>query len=106
MSWGELLDITPGMFLALNRENRKVEESRTMDFRFLATVISKTVYAVMGAEGQDYMPEAVVPVKHVPDKFSAVISIDDTREWFKGLADAAKARENLGKSSIDTSQTA
>ena len=108
MSWEELLDITPGMFLALNRERRKREESRTMGFRFLATVISQTVCGIMGGEGQNFMPDTddPAPVSHEPDKFSSAISIDDTRDWFKGLADAAKAKEQLGKTGIDPGKAA
>jgi hypothetical protein len=100
MSWDELLDITPGMFLALNRQFEKIEESRAMGYRFLATVISHTVCGVMGGKGQSFMPEAEDPAanpSHELDEFSGAISIDDTRDWFKGLAEQAKARENIGK---------
>lgn len=100
MSYEELLEITPGMFLALQREELRLHKANAMNFRFLATVISSHVSAFGGGEGIDYMKEEPpVSVLNETDEFSALQTIDDSREWFKSLAEQAKQRANIGKNS-------
>ena len=117
MTWEELLDITPGMFLALNRELRKMEdaraEDRSLNSRFLATVISQTVLGFFGGEGINFMGDdatvkaaAKAAAGAQPDEYSAAISIDDTRDYFKGLADQAKQRVGIGATGLNPDQAA
>lgn len=55
MSWQEVLDITPGQFIAMNRECVEQSKDRMFGFQFLATVCARLV----GNKDADFMnPEA------------------------------------------------
>ena len=52
MNYEELLDITPGMFLALNKQVKQQAEGRMFGFQFLATVVAR----IAGNKDADFMP--------------------------------------------------
>jgi hypothetical protein len=75
MSWDELLDITPGMFLALNKQRTEAEKARMMAFKFLATVTAQSQGAKVNFMDDD------------PESGGKVTSIDDAEPYFRALAE-------------------
>jgi len=52
MGWEELLDITPGMFLALNKLRAEEQTNQLRNFQFLATVVARSA-----GHDVNYLPE-------------------------------------------------
>ena len=52
MKWEELLDITPGMFLALNKLRAEEQTNQLRNFQFLATVVARSA-----GHDVNYLPE-------------------------------------------------
>lgn len=77
MPWRELLRITPGMFLALQRERHEKAKADMLGFRFLATVVERIVGSDVNYmdDMEDAAPEGD------PELFEA---------WLRSKAEAAK----------------
>lgn len=97
MSWDELLDITPGMFLALQKQHGQDAKDRLFGFQFLATVVAQ----LAGNKNANFMPEHEGSRKGWEDDGVGLTSFLEARVIENGQTDPDPGQTTEGPSGGD-----